>query len=235
MKVAKLISRIFAIGCSVAALAMFFFPIAKIAEVGTGTFYDLFGYQLAFGMKTTSWAGTTADLQVSSYYTFAFLTVAFSAVMACLSFKKNSYMIASFVSSIISTILAIMFISATPGTYVDWRPIVSTAAGREYLPCFYLLFAFVLGTLVLTAVAVLVADLVEVKESNGKKKTIFARIVTFIREYKSEITKITCPGVGTVAKNTLVVFVVCAIIGVFIFLLDFGLGWLLETVLSLKK
>lgn len=118
---------------------------------------------------------------------------------------------------------------------MDWRPIVSTAAGREYLPCFYLLFAFVLGTLVLTAVAVLVADLVEVKESNGKKKTIFARIVTFIREYKSEITKITWPGVSTVAKNTLVVFVVCAIIGVFIFLLDFGLGWLLETVLSLKK
>ncbi len=156
--------------------------------------------------------------------------------MACMSFKKHGYMIASFVSSIISSVLAIMFISATPGTYVDWRPITgSTAAGREYLLFFYLLFAFILASLVLSAVAVLIADYVAVKESNGKKKTIFARFVTAIREYKSEITKITWPGMSTVAKNTLVVFVVCIIVGVFIFLLDSGLAWLLESILSLKN
>ncbi len=234
MKVAKLISRIIAIGCSVAALVMFFFPIVKI--VGAQTF-ELFGYQLAFGVKATPISGGNAvDLQVSSYYTFAFLTVAFSAVMACMSFKKQGYMVASFVSSIISSILAIMFISATPGTYVDWRPIVgSTAAGRTYLLFFYLMFAFILATTVLSAVSILVADYVAVKESKGTKKTIFARFVTFIREYKSEIKKITWPGASTVVKNTLVVLIVCAIVGVIIFGIDTGLTWILDSILKLKK
>ncbi len=50
MKVAKLISRILAIGCSIAALAMFFCPIVKIVAAET---FELFVYQLAIGMMAT--------------------------------------------------------------------------------------------------------------------------------------------------------------------------------------
>ncbi len=233
MKVAKIISRIIAIGCGIAALAMFFCPIAKI--VGTETF-ELFGYQLAFGMNAKSWSGNTVDMQVSSYYTFAFLTVAFSAVMSCLSFKKGKYMVSAFVSGIISSILVLLFRFNTVGSYVDFRPITgSTAATREYLIFFYMLFAFVLAFTVLSAVAILVADYADVLASNGEKKTIFKRFITTIREYKSEIGKITWPGRSTVLKNTLVVLVMCAICGLFIWLLDTGLGKLLELILSLKQ
>ncbi len=233
MKVAKIISRILAVGCGIAALAMFFCPIVKI--VGNETF-ELFGYQLAFGMKATSWQGNVVDLQVSSYYTFAFLTVAFSAIMACFSFKKSGYMVSAFVSSIISAILVLLFRFNTPGAYVDFRPITgSTVDTREYLLFFHLLFALVLAFVVLSAIAILVADYVAVHESKGNKKTIFARIISFIREYKSEIKKIAWPGMSTVLKNTLVVLVMCAIVGLMIFLLDSGLVWILDSILKLKN
>ncbi len=234
MKVAKIISRILAVGCSIAALAMFFCPIFKIVG-STGTF-ELSGFQLAFGMNANSWAGQTVNLQISAYYTFAFLTVAFSAIMACMSFKKDGYMISSFVTNIISAILVLLFRFNTPAAYVDYRPIAgSTAATREYLIFFTLMFAFVLASVVLSAASILTADYVAVAESKGAKKSIPARIVTFIREYKSEIKKITWPGMSTVAKNTLVVLVMCAIVGLLIFLLDSGLVWILDSILKLKS
>ena len=234
MKVAKIISRILAIGCGIAALVMFFCPIFKI--VGTEGTFEISGFQLALGMNTTSWSGNTVNLDVSAYYTFALLTVAFSAIMACFSFKKEGYMGSAFWSSLISAVLVLLFRFNTPASYVDYRPITgSTAATREYLIFFDLLFALVLASVVLFAVAVLVADYVAVLESNGEKKTIFKRIITFFREYKSEISKITWPGMSTVSKNTIVVLVMCIIVGILIFLLDTGLVWILDSILKLKS
>lgn len=234
MKVAKITARIVAVICGIAALAMFFCPIVTI--IGNETF-ELSGFQLAFGMKATSWSNNTVDLYVSAYYTFAFLTVAFSAVMACLSFKKDGYMVSSFVSSIISAILVLLFRFNTPGSYVDFRPITgSTVNTREYHPLFFtLLFVLVLASVVLFAVSILVSDYVAVLESKGSKKTIFARFISFIREYKSEIKKIIWPGASTVLKNTIVVLVMCAIVGLLIFLLDSGLVWILDSILKLKS
>ena len=234
MKVAKMISRILAIGCGIAALVMFFCPIFKI--VGTEGTFEISGFQLAFGMNTTSWSGNTVNLDVSAYYTFALLTVAFSAIMACFSFKKEGYMGSAFWSSLISAVLVLLFRFNTPASYVDYRPITgSTAATREYLIFFDLLFVLVLASVVLFAVAILVADYVAVLESNGEKKTIFKRIITFFREYKSEISKITWPGMSTVSKNTIVVLVMCVIVGILIFLLDTGLVWILDSILKLKS
>ena len=234
MKVAKIISRILAIGCGIAALVMFFCPIFKI--VGTEGTFEISGFQLALGMNTTSWSGNTVNLDVSAYYTFALLTVAFSAIMACFSFKKEGYMGSAFWSSLISAVLVLLFRFNTPASYVDYRPITgSTAATREYLIFFDLLFALVLASVVLFAVAILIADYVAVLESNGEKKTIFARIITFFREYKSEIKKITWPGMSTVTKNTIVVLVMCVIVGILIFLLDTGLVWILDSILKLKS
>ena len=80
---------------------------------------------------------------------------------------------------------------------------------------------------------ILVRNYIEVKESNGKKKTIFQRIIQFFRDYKGEIKKIVWPDLKSVVKNTGIVLAVCAIIGVFIWLLDFGLAKLLNLVLGI--
>ena len=139
-------------------------------------------------------------------------------------------------AAFLAVFLVLLFRFNTPASYVDYRPITgSTAATREYLIFFDLLFALVLASVVLFAVAVLVADYVAVLESNGEKKTIFKRIITFFREYKSEISKITWPGMSTVSKNTIVVLVMCVIVGILIFLLDTGLVWILDSILKLKS
>ena len=67
--------------------------------------------------------------------------------------------------------------------------------------------------------------------SEGKaKRTIIQRIIHALRDYKSEIKKIVWPGPRDVVKNTLVVIAVCVLVGIFIWLVDFGLSWLIRLV-----
>ena len=73
---------------------------------------------------------------------------------------------------------------------------------------------------------------IEVKESNGSKKTIMRRVILFFRDYKSEVKKIVWPGWKEVIKNTVIVLIMCLLIGVLIWLIDFGLGKLLELILQ---
>ncbi|MBO4433782.1 MAG: preprotein translocase subunit SecE [Clostridia bacterium] len=75
-------------------------------------------------------------------------------------------------------------------------------------------------------------DYLEAKASKGAKKTIFARVIAFFKDYKSEVKKIVWPGIKDVLKNTLIVLVMCLVVGAFIWLLDFGLGKLLEVILG---
>ena len=58
------------------------------------------------------------------------------------------------------------------------------------------------------------------------------RISKFFREIKSEIKKITWPAVPTVFRNMAVTLVVIAVIGVFVFALDFGLNKLLGLIME---
>ncbi|HIZ83159.1 MAG TPA: preprotein translocase subunit SecE [Firmicutes bacterium] len=94
-----------------------------------------------------------------------------------------------------------------------------------------------MGCLILCAVAgfagILVADAIAVQESNGAKKTIPQRLAQFFREYKSEIKKVVWPGPKSVVKNTVIVLVMCLIVGAFIWLLDFGLSKLVELILQI--
>ncbi|MBE6809508.1 MAG: preprotein translocase subunit SecE [Ruminococcaceae bacterium] len=68
-------------------------------------------------------------------------------------------------------------------------------------------------------------------QSKGTKRTIAKRVIGFLKDYKSEIKKIVWPGLNDVVKNTLIVLVMCLIIGAFIWLLDLGLGKLIELIL----
>ncbi|MBQ2704199.1 MAG: preprotein translocase subunit SecE [Clostridia bacterium] len=81
---------------------------------------------------------------------------------------------------------------------------------------------------VFSIITIFVNDYAEVLESDGAKKPLVKRFVSFIREYKSEIKKIRWPDIKTVVKNTIIVLIVCAVVGAFIWVLDFGLGNLIK-------
>ncbi|MBQ8267761.1 MAG: preprotein translocase subunit SecE [Clostridia bacterium] len=58
------------------------------------------------------------------------------------------------------------------------------------------------------------------------------RVIGFLKDYKSEIKKIVWPGIKDVAKNTAIVLIMCLIVGAFIWLLDLGIGKLIELILG---
>ncbi len=72
------------------------------------------------------------------------------------------------------------------------------------------------------------------KADKSKKPGIFRRIGKYFRDTKGEFKKIVWPTFPSVVRNTLVTLAVCAILGAIICVVDFGLGALLEWVVSLK-
>lgn len=70
--------------------------------------------------------------------------------------------------------------------------------------------------------------------AKAKKPNIFVRagkgISRFFREYKSEVKKIVWPDFRTVVKNTVVVLVMCVVIGIGIWLTDFICSQVLDFV-----
>ena len=70
------------------------------------------------------------------------------------------------------------------------------------------------------------------EETKAKKPGLFARIVKWFRELKSECRKIVWPTREQTINNTLVVLASVVIIGIFIWVLDivFGLG--IQTLLT---
>ncbi|MBQ9965107.1 MAG: preprotein translocase subunit SecE [Clostridia bacterium] len=86
---------------------------------------------------------------------------------------------------------------------------------------------------VIAAVAyLLIDDYIEVSQAKNGALTIPKRLVRFFRDYKSEVKKIVWPSFKEVLRNTVIVLIMCAIIGVIIWLVDFGLGQLLELILG---
>ena len=71
------------------------------------------------------------------------------------------------------------------------------------------------------------------KLATGKKPTIMKRLIKFFRDYKSEVKKIVWPSFKDVVKNTVIVLIMCAVVGAFIWLLDFGLAKLLDVIWAL--
>ncbi len=76
------------------------------------------------------------------------------------------------------------------------------------------------------------------KKANEKKPNIFKRmgkgIAKFFRDIKSEIKKIVWPTPKTTFKNMGIVLLAMLIVGVVVFGLDAGLGWLLGFVMHVS-
>ena len=71
----------------------------------------------------------------------------------------------------------------------------------------------------------------------SKKGNIFVRvgkaIKSFIKDFRGETKKIVWPGLRDVVKNGIIVLIMCGIVGIFIWLVDFGLGSLMELITKL--
>ena len=72
------------------------------------------------------------------------------------------------------------------------------------------------------------------KSSNKSPKNPGKAIARFFKDLRGETKKIVWPGLNEVIRNTVIVLIMCAVVGVLIWLVDFGLGSLIDWILNLK-
>ncbi len=228
MKTVNKICQILAILLGVVSFVLFFTRFATV--VSGGNEVNLVGAQLGFGSKVTV-AGTEYDMAISSDILFCFILTALSLILSIFSFKSKKIRYFAPGVGIIDAVYMLVIALSNPYSFVDKRPLADVT-GITY-SVFVLITAIALFAFTASAVAyLLIDDYLEVKTSNGSKLTIPKRIIRFFRDYKSEIKKIVWPGWKDVAKNTVIVLIMCLLIGVLIWLIDFGLGQLLELILG---
>jgi len=170
------------------------------------------------------------DLAKSSQILFCFLLTAIAAILSAFSFKFKWTHVAAPIVALVSGIYMLVISLSNPVFFVDYRPL--TIAGLSYDPVIYFTTAALLLASAFGIASIFLTNYIGVKESKGAKKTINQHIVSFLREYKSEVKKIVWPGPRSVVKNTTVVLIICLLIGAFIWLLDFGLSQLVKLILG---
>lgn len=229
-KICNKISRILTILCAVAALVFFFFGFASVTSAGSTI--TLTGAQMSFKGAIENAAGETVKIARSTDVWFCFWLTVLSTVFSFLTFKIKGMRYATSAFALGSGIYMLVIALSKPVYYVDIRPLTNVT-GVSYL---FGVWAITIALLAAAAFAIthlLLDDYITVKESKGTKYTISQRVCRFFKDYKSEVRKIVWPGLNSVVKNTLIVFAICAILGVFIWLLDFGLAKLLDLIFSL--
>ncbi len=228
MKVVNKICQILSIAFSVAALVLFFTSFVSF-NTGDGS-ADIVGAILAFGSKAKI-GGESVAMAHSVKLLFCFWLTVIGTVLSIFSFKSKKVRYAAPVFGLCAGIFMLVVALSSPYKFIDFRPFTAVT-GAEY-GISVLLTAIALLAFAAAAIAyLLIDDYIEVLESKGAKKTIAKRIVLFFRDYKSEVKKIVWPNWKDVIKNTVIVLIMCLIIGAFIWLLDFGLGKLLELILG---
>jgi len=71
--------------------------------------------------------------------------------------------------------------------------------------------------------------------SDSKLKGFFAKVGKFLREYRSELKKISWPTFAEVVKNTVITMAAVVIIGALIWLVDWGIGSLRNALIESVK
>jgi preprotein translocase subunit SecE len=147
--------------------------------------------------------------------------------------KKLRYAISGF-GIVTSVYMLVIALAKEAWSFVDVRPLPDVT--RVDYTSFVLIAAIAILVFTILAIAyLLIDDYIEVAESKGAKLTIPKRIVRFFRDYKSEVKKIVWPGYKDVIKNTVIVLIMCLIIGLLIWAVDFGLGQLVQLILGTKS
>ncbi len=213
MKTINKVCQILALVAGVAAVILFFTDFATIVSNGT-TVISASGAQLCFGAKAGDF-----DLYKSSTLLFVFLVTVLSAVFAGFSFKANAAKWGAAVSSGVAAVYMLVIYLSSAVKFVDFRPIPNVTS-VTYTATVLVTVIVLFAAFALSVAHLLINDRIV---CGDKKATIPQRVVRFFKDYKSESKKIVWPTLKDVAKNTLIVLIMCAILGAFIWLLDFGL------------
>ena len=229
MKTLNKISQVLAIVLGLASLVLFFTDFAAI--VTDGATEKLVGAQLAFGSKYTTAAGTAYDMAKSAQILFCFWLTAIAAVMSIFSFKSKKLRYAVPGLGVVSAVYMLVMRLSSAGKFVDSRPMANVTS-VSYTAFVWMLVIALFLFVIASAAYLLIDDYIEVAASKGEKLTIPKRIIRFFKDYKSEVKKIVWPGLKEVIKNTVIVLIMCLLVGVLIWLIDFGLGQLLNLVLG---
>ncbi len=234
MKIVNKVLYVLAAVFGLASLALFFTNFATIYSGDTAI--NFVGAALGFGAKKTLADGTVVNMAISADILFCFMLTAIGFLVSVFAVKSQGARYFSPAFGLGSAIYMLVIALSNPWKFVDTRsvPAIENISGLEYNGLFVLITAICLFVFAALGIAyLLVDDYIRAKEGKGRK-TIFARLVSFFRDYKSELKKIVWPGPRDIVKNTAIVLVMCLIIGALIWALDFGLGQLINLILDIK-
>lgn len=230
MKTVNRICQILSIIFAAVSLVLFFTDFATIETLKGDT--TMVGAALGFGAKTEI-AGVEYDMARSADILFCFWLTVIGLVLSVFSFKSKKVRYTAPAVGLGAGIYMLVIALSNPLKFVDARPIAPTLGYSVQYTSFVLFAAIALLLFAVAAAAyLLIDDYIEVTESKGTKRTIFKRVIAFLKDYKSEVKKIVWPGIKDVAKNTAIVLVMCLILCLFIFAIDKGLGELLKLILK---
>ena len=154
----------------------------------------------------------------------------FSAALAIFAFiKKNAKgaVVTSFVSALIAGIIMLVAVLSKVAKFVDYRPL-QLAENAAYSSIVWVIVACLILRAFLGIAGWLINDYLEVLASKNQKLSIIAKVKKFFREMIAEIKKIVWPSPKSVARNSVIVLIICAMLGAFIWIIDYLLGLLLN-------
>ncbi len=224
MKTINKVCQILGLLTGIAAVVMFFTNFATI--VSADSTVTATGAQLAFGSSVNGVA-----LYKSYKLLFCFLVAVLSVVLSGFSFKSKGAKYATPVSAVIVAVFMLVVTLGNPYSFVNADSIKNVTGITYTAVGLITTTALLFGCTVFSAAHLFINDYIECA---GKKPTIMKRVIKFFRDYKSEVKKIVWPSFKDVVKNTVIVLIMCAVVGAFIWVLDFGLSKLLSLIWSLK-
>ena len=222
MKVINKVCYFLGLLTSVAALVMFFTNFASFVSANNS--FTATGAEMAFGATVSGVA-----MHKSYKLLFCFCVNVLTIALAGFSFKKKGAKYATPISAAVVAVFMLVVTLGNPVKYINADAIGSVSISYVFAGLITVT-ALLFACLIFSTAHLFINDYIECA---GKKPTIIQRVVKFVRDYKSEAKKIVWPSFKDVAKNTLIVLIMCVIIGAFIWILDFGLSKLLSLIWSL--
>ena len=227
MKILNNVFRVLSIVFSVTALVLFFFKFAEIHMYPDETVTRT-GTELAFGAKYGEFE-TLKSVQILFTLILSAITVLFSAL--AWKFKGSKWAAIGF--SLFTAIYMLVMALSPAYEFVNTSGYPNVTLSPTYVGLMPLFISIALfATFASNTAALLISDAIAVEESKGQLLPIPKRIVKFLRDYKGEITKIVWPGPKAVVKNTAIVLGMCLVFGAFVWLVDWGLGNLIELIIK---
>lgn len=223
-------SQILAAACTLASLVFFFFPFATLTAGGKEI--ALTAAQMTF--KGTIEQASGAKMAVSADVWFCFWLVVLGVIFTVFTFIKGKFARWAAPAVMLATGIYMLVIGcSSPAAFVDVRPL-DTVLGTDawttlhYEYAVWVIMAAAFGAFVFGVAHLLINDRIAVASSKSGKGSIPKRFVRFVKDYKSELKKVVWPSWQSVVKNTVIVLVMCLLVGVVIWVLDYGLSQLLD-------